>query len=87
MKCVSLFKHIWPLSRLYVKTLEANFSQSVIGPDVIIKGNIHSNGDIYLFGKVDGVVHCRSLYMTEESTAGEITPEVKVVVLAGKHLV
>lgn len=42
-------------------------SKTIIGPEVTITGNIHSNGDIFLLGKIDGNVSCSRIFFTQDS--------------------
>jgi cytoskeletal protein CcmA (bactofilin family) len=49
---------------------------SVIGPDVIIRGNIEASADLHVDGKVIGDIACASLVMGDASSVeGQIVAE------------
>lgn len=50
---------------------------SVLGPDVIVKGNISATADLHIDGRVEGDVNCGSLAQGGESQIfGSVTAEV-----------
>ncbi len=54
----------------------ANSTFSVIGPDVVIRGNIEATADLHVDGKVVGDIACASLVMGDTSSVdGEIVAE------------
>lgn len=49
---------------------------SVIGADVVIKGDIHASADLHIDGRVEGDIACASIVQGESSTiAGQVTAE------------
>ncbi len=49
---------------------------SVIGPDVVIRGNIEASADLHVDGKVIGDISCASLVMGDSSVVeGEVVAE------------
>lgn len=49
---------------------------SVIGPDIVITGNIAATADLHIDGRVEGDVHCASLAAGAESRIfGNVTAE------------
>lgn len=54
----------------------ANSTFSVIGPDVVIRGNIQASADLHVDGRVIGDIACASLVMGEGAVVeGEIVAE------------
>ena len=54
----------------------ANSTFSVIGADVVIRGNIEASADLHIDGRVIGDIACASLVMGESSNVeGEIVAE------------
>jgi cytoskeletal protein CcmA (bactofilin family) len=54
----------------------ASSTFSVIGPDVVIRGNIEASADLHVDGRVVGDIACASLVMGESSSVeGEIVAE------------
>ncbi len=41
-----------------------NSMSSIIGPDLEINGDINIKGDLLIYGKVDGNIHCEGLVTT-----------------------
>jgi cytoskeletal protein CcmA (bactofilin family) len=54
----------------------ASSTFSIIGADVVIRGNIEASADLHIDGRVVGDIACASLVMGESSSvAGEIVAE------------
>jgi cytoskeletal protein CcmA (bactofilin family) len=54
----------------------ASSTFSVIGPDVVIRGNIEASADLHVDGRVIGDIACSSLVMGDSSSVeGEIVAE------------
>ncbi|MFZ5796598.1 MAG: bactofilin family protein [Sphingomonas sp.] len=50
---------------------------SVIGPDVVITGNVAATADLHIDGRVDGDVHCATLVQGNDSRInGAVTAEI-----------
>ena len=64
-------------------TMAGNSTFSVIGADVIIKGDVTASADLHVDGRVEGDIHCASLVQGESSTI-EGSIEAEVARLSGR---
>lgn len=51
------------LSRSVEHLPSASSPHSVIAPDLVIKGSLRSEGDVYLLGTILGPVECRRIFI------------------------
>lgn len=51
------------LSRNVENCPSASLAHSVIAPDLVIRGSVRSEGDIYLLGTIHGPVECRRIFI------------------------
>jgi cytoskeletal protein CcmA (bactofilin family) len=66
------FNRLAAQCKLFIDKSSTSSHHSLIGPDVVISGNLNSAGDIYLLGRIDGEIKCRGLFMCDESRVDEI---------------
>jgi cytoskeletal protein CcmA (bactofilin family) len=63
----------WLLNRLGLGIKQADSGQSgpnQISAEILIAGNITSRRDIYLYGRVEGDVTCRRLFLAADAVIG-----------------
>lgn len=51
------------LSRSVESLPSVSSPHSVIAPDLVIKGSVRSEGDIYLLGAIHGPIECRRIFI------------------------
>jgi len=73
------FSRLAALRNLFTDKFSTLSHHSLIGPDVIISGNLNSVGDIYLLGRIEGKIECRRLFMSEEARVDEIALTTDVI--------
>ena len=70
------------LRSLFAEKPEILSSHCVIGHNVVIRGSLRSEGDVYLSGKVQGKIECRRLFITKEGGFGHCDPLTEIIHLA-----